>query len=224
MPEGARAKILIVDDHPLVREWLSTLIAQQEDLTVCGEAEDTARALEVIASARPDLAVVDIGLKGSSGIELIKEIKARYPGVGILVLSMHEEASHAERAVRAGAQGYVMKTESTRCVIDAIRDVLGGKLYLSERVTKLFVSKFVHRKAPAFGASIELLSDRELQVFGLLGQGYDTRQIADRLELSAKTVHAYYGRIREKLNLRTSTQLLLEAVRWHEGGSPLKTG
>jgi DNA-binding NarL/FixJ family response regulator len=223
MPE-ARAKIFIVDDHPLVREWLGALISQQEDLKVCGEAEDASHALDAIASTRPDLCIVDISLKGSSGIELIKEIKDRNPNVAILVLSMHEEASHAERSVRAGAQGYVMKTESTQRVVDAIRDVLAGKLYLSERVTKLFVSKFVYKKAPVFGASIELLSDRELEVFGLLGQGYETQDIADKLELSAKTVHSYYGRIREKLNLRTSTQLLLEAVRWHEGGPAKNAG
>jgi DNA-binding NarL/FixJ family response regulator len=216
------ARIFIIDDHPLVREWLRALISQEPDFHVCGEAPDAARALEDLASTKPDLAIIDISLKGSSsGIELIKQIKDRYPKVAMLVLSMHEEASHAERAVRAGAQGYVMKTESTQRVVDAIRDVLSGKIYLSDRVTRLFVSKFVYKKAPAFGASTELLSDRELEVSGLLGQGFETQEIARKLELSSKTVHSYYGRIREKLSLRSSTQLLLEAVRWHEG-SPVK--
>ena len=218
MPEQ-QSKILLVDDHPLVREWLGALIAQNDDLTICGEADDMPSALRMIAATKPDLAIVDLALKASSGIELIKAIKAQYPDIGIIVLSMHEETTHAERVVRAGASGYVMKSESTKKVVAAIREVLRGKLYLSDRVTAVFAAKFLNKKMPDRDSPIGLLSDRELQVFGLLGQGYRTRDIAETLKLSPKTVHAYCARIKEKLNLANGSQLLLEAVRWNEGGA-----
>ncbi|MFI5166328.1 MAG: response regulator [Thermoanaerobaculales bacterium] len=211
-----KARIFLVDDHPLVREWLTNLIHQQPDLIVCGEAEDAAQALPGIAESKPDLAVVDISLEGSSGIELIKGIKALKPPVAVIVLSMHDENLYAERALRAGARGYIMKRETAKRIIVAIRQVLQGKLYLSERLMALFAEKFVDGRVPAGEPSVELLSDRELEVFQLLGQGHDTRQIAERLHVSLKTIQTFCARIKEKLDLSSATELLREAIRWHE--------
>ena len=211
-----KATIFLVDDHPLVREWLTNLIHQQPDLTVCGEAEDASQALRGIAESKPDLAVVDISLEGSSGIELIKSIRALRPPVTVIVLSMHDESVYAERALRAGARGYIMKRETAKRIIVAIRQVLQGKLYLSEPLLASFAEKFVDGSIPAGGPSVDLLSDRELEVFELLGRGYETRQIAERLQVSMKTIQAFCARIKEKLNLSNATELLREAIRWHE--------
>lgn len=210
------ARILLVDDHPLVREWLTNLIHQQPDLSVCGEAESAPKALQAAAALKPDIAIVDISLKNGSGIELIKNIKAVVPSVAVIVLSMHDENLYAERALRAGARGYIMKRETAKKVIAAIRQVLDGKLYLSDRLTELFAEKFVGRENPLVAPSISQLSDRELEVFQLLGQGYETRQIAESLNISMKTVQAFCARIKEKLKLGSATELLREAIRWHE--------
>ncbi len=210
-----KSKIFLVDDHPLVREWLTNLIHQQPDLSVCGEAETAPEALQGIAKLRPDVAIVDISLKGGSGIELIKNLKTLQPRVAVIVLSMHDEELYAERALRAGARGYIMKRETAKKVIAAIRQVLEGKLYVSERLTALFAKKFVEG-GPAIGPAIIQLSDRELEVFQLLGQGYETRQIAESMNISMKTVQAFCGRIKEKLKLSSATELLREAIRWHE--------
>jgi DNA-binding NarL/FixJ family response regulator len=212
----SKAKIFLVDDHPLVREWLTNLIHQQSDLSVCGEAESAPEALEAISRLKPEIAIVDISLKSGSGIELIKNLKTVQPRVAVIVLSMHEEDLYAERALRAGARGYIMKRETARKVIAAIRQVLEGKLYLSERLTTMFAAKFVDAGAVTVGPSITQLSDRELEVFQLLGQGYETRQIAESLNISMKTVQAFCARIKEKLNLSSATELLREAIRWHE--------
>ncbi len=212
----AKAKIILVDDHPLVREWLTNLIHQQPDLIVCGEAETAPAALQTIADTKPDVAIVDISLKDSSGIELIKNIKASHPHVAVIVLSMHDEQLYAERALRAGARGYIMKRETTKKVIAAIRLVLEGKLYLSERLVALFAEKFVDGNAPTVSSPIEQLSDRELEVFQLLGEGYETRQIAESLRVSMKTIQVYCARIKEKLKLANATELLREAIRWNE--------
>lgn len=211
-----KSKIFLVDDHPLVREWLTNLIHQQPDLAVCGEAETAPEALQAIGKLKPEVAIVDISLKGGSGIELIKNLKTVQPRVAVIVLSMHDEDLYAERALRAGARGYIMKRETAKKVIAAIRQVLEGKLYLSERLTALFAEKFVEGDAPAASSSIGLLSDRELEVFQLLGQGYETRQIAGSLNISMKTVQAFCARIKEKLKLTSATELLREAIRWHE--------
>ena len=219
MPEQ-QSRIVLVDDHPLVREWLGALIAQQEDLCICGEADDAAGALAVVKATKPNLAIVDLSLKESSGIELIKTLRARFPDLFIIVLSMHDEATYAERAVRAGAQGYVMKTEATDYVVAAIREVLKGKTYLSERVMALFAARFLNQTPPAQESTLSLLSDRELEVFALFGQGYPAREIAERLELSPKTVHSYFSRIREKLQLENGTQLLREALRLSSDRAP----
>ena len=209
-------RVFLVDDHPLVREWLTNLINQQPGLKVCGEAESGPEAREKIAALRPDVAIVDIALKDSSGIELIKDLKQACPEVAVLVLSMHEEPHYAERALRAGARGYVMKRETTRKVIAAIGQVLAGKLCVSDVIAAAMAAQYVEGKTLATSSPAEQLSDRELEVFELLGQGRTTRQIAEALRVSLKTVQAYCARVKEKLNLGSATELLREAVRWHE--------
>ena len=212
---AAKAKVFLVDDHPLVREMLKSLIEQQPDMTACGEAEDAAKALKGIAADKPHVAIIDLSLKESSGLELIKQIKHRYPLVAQIVLSMHDEKLYAERAIRAGARGYVMKRESTKQIVAAIRAVRAGKLWLSETVSDAFAQRFVGAQ-PQTGSSLESLSDRELEVFNLLGQGMQTRQVAQLLNVSIKTVQAYCARIKQKLQLSSATELLREAMRWHE--------
>ena len=212
----AKRKVFLVDDHPLVREWLTNLINQQPDLAVCGETESAPRALQAIAGAQPDVAIVDISLKDSSGIELIKSLKLSHPDVAVLVLSMHDESLYAERALRAGAKGYIMKRETTRKVIEGIRQLLDGKIFVSDSVKEALALRLVENKTQTLRAPVEQLSDRELEVFEMLGQGLGTRQIADALRVSIKTVQAYCARAKEKLNVRSATELLREAIRWNE--------
>jgi len=214
MPQ--KNKVLLVDDHPLVREWLATLINEQPDLHVCGEASNAPRAFEFIGTARPDIVIVDISLEDGSGIELIKNIKASHPGVAMIVLSMHDESLYAERALRAGARGCIMKREATKKILQAIRAVLEGKLYVSDKITDLMAERFVEGRPNSSGSPAEQLSDRELEIFQLLGHGRSTRQIADHLHIGFKTVQTYSARIKEKLKLDNATQLLHEAIRWHE--------
>lgn len=215
-----KIKILLVDDHPLVREGLVNLISQQSDLEICGEAGSEPLALELIGTVQPDVAIVDITLENGSGIELVKSIKSLYPAVTVLVLSMHDELQYAERALRAGARGYIMKREAARKIIEGIRRVLTGQLYISEAVAAVMVEKFVEGRPAADGAPIQQLSNRELEVFQLLGSGHSTRQIADHLHVGFKTVQAYNARIKEKLKLTNVTELLREAIRWHESRQP----
>ncbi len=191
-------KIVLVDDHPLVREWLANLINEQPDLQVCGEASNAPEALQLIGSAKPKIVIVDISLAGSSGVELIKNIKASYPDVATIVLSMHDESLYAERALRAGARGYIMKREATKKVLQAVQAVLDGKLYVSEKIAAMMAEKFVEGRPARTESPVEELSDRELEVFQLLGRGYNTRQIADQLHVGFKTVQAYCARIKEK--------------------------
>ncbi len=212
----APARIFVVDDHPLVRESLTSLIRQQPDFLVCGEADGSAAALAGIAAARPDVAIVDLSLDDRSGLELIRDLKQMHPKVAVLVLSMHDEDLYAERALRAGARGYVMKREASRNVVLAIRRILAGKIAVSERLAETLATRLV--TGAASGAEpVDSLSDRELDVFRMLGSGRTTRQIAEALHLSAKTVQAYCARIKEKLGLQTANELLREAVRWTEG-------
>jgi DNA-binding NarL/FixJ family response regulator len=211
-----KIKIYLVDDHPLVREWLTNLIHQQPDLAVCGEAEDAPHALQHITALKPDVAIVDLSLKQGSGIELIKNLKAMQPGTAIIVLSMHDERLYAERALRAGARGYIMKRETAKKVITAIRQVLAGKIYMSESLTAIFAEKFVDGRLPASGSLVEQMSDRELEVFHLLGQGLETRQVAKAMNISMKTVQAHCANIKNKLKLTNAAELLREAVRWQE--------
>jgi len=200
----------------MVREWLAALINQQADLQVCGEADSAPKALQMIGLVHPNVAIVDISMEGGSGIELIKNIKASHPEVMMIVLSMHDEALYAERALRAGARGYVMKREATKRVLQAIRSVLGGKLYLSDNMAMLMAEKFVDGRPKTAGSVVERLSDRELEVFQLLGRGYSTRRIAEELHVSVKTIQAFCARIKEKLGLPSATELLRAATRWHD--------
>ena len=212
--DGNKAKILIVDDHPLVREGLADLVNKEKDLVVCGQAEDAYQAMEAIRELKPDMAIVDISLKETSGLELIKDIKIQHPSLPILTLSMHEESVYAERALRAGAKGYIMKREATKKVVTAIRKVLRGQLYLSEKMTTRLVRKFVDGKPEAGTSPIDRLTDRELEVFSLLGRGNGTRQISEQLHLSVKTIETYRSRIKEKLNLTSASELLQHAFQW----------
>jgi len=181
---------------------------------VCGQAEDAYDAMEAIKTLKPDLVIVDISLKEKSGIEVIKDIKSRYPTLTVLILSMHDESLYAERALRAGAKGYIMKQEATEKVITAIRKVLSGQVYVSNRMAARMVGKFVGG-GPDVGASeIDRLSDRELEVFCLIGQGHGTREIAEKLHLSVKTIETYRAHIKEKLNLTSAAELLRYAIRW----------
>ena len=211
-----KIKVFLVDDHPLVREGLTSLINQQPNFVVCGEAEDIPTALRNIAATEPDVAIVDLSLKGVSGLELIKSLKNGSPRVRVIVLSMHDEKLYAERAIRAGARGYVMKRETTKEIVDAIKQVFQGKLYVSEQMASLFSEKFVGMHNPTGNSPVELLSDREFEVFSSLGQGLSTRQIAETLNVSSKTVQAYCARLKQKLKLSSATELLHEAIRWHE--------
>jgi len=209
-----KAKILLVDDHPIVRQGLKELIEQEADLFVCGEAQSGSEALQAIAAAKPDLAMVDISLQGTNGLELIKQIKAGHSDVPVLVLSMHDETLYAERALRAGARGYVMKEEATARLIAGIRRVLSGEIYLSERMSARLLSRFVGGGSQTEGSPIERLSDRELEVFELIGRGIGTRQIAEQLHLSIKTIESHREHIKEKLKLGSSQELMRHAVHW----------
>lgn len=213
-PQNVKRRVFLVDDHPLVREWLTTLINQRDDLSVCGEADTAPAALEAIERLRPDAAVIDLTLDSGSGLELIKDLKRCCPKVAIVVLTMHDESLYAERALRAGARGYVMKRETTKKIITAIRSVLEGKLYVSDEFKNSVTEKLFDGNAGE--SAVSQLSDRELEVFRMLGEGVETRRISALLGLSMKTVQAYCARIKEKLNLANATELLREAVRWCE--------
>jgi DNA-binding NarL/FixJ family response regulator len=210
-----KSKVFIVDDHPLVREWLTTLIDQTADLVVCDGAEDAQSALKGIAKSNPDLAIIDLSLGGDSGIDLIRAIGERFPKVAMVVLSMHDERVYAERSIRAGARGYIMKRESTKKVVDAIRQVLQGNVYLSTELTELFAQKFI-AGGSSDASPISQLSDRELEVFRFIGQGYETREIAETLKVNIKTVQTYCTRIKDKLKLSSGAELLREAIRWND--------
>jgi DNA-binding NarL/FixJ family response regulator len=211
-----KRKIFIVDDHPIVRRGLSQMINQETDLTVCGEADSAQHALESLKKSQPDLMIVDISLQGIDGIELIKIIKTRYENLPVLVVSMHDESLFAERALRVGARGYIMKQEAIEKMMEAIRRVLRGELYISEGVSANIVKRFINGKAENAQSAIEILSDRELEVFQLIGHGVGTRQIADNLNVSIKTVESYRANIKEKLNLKNATELMKHAVHWVE--------
>lgn len=212
----AKSRILLVDDHPIVRQGLEEMINHENDLMVCGTAEDLHKALDQIAALKPDLVMVDISLKGSNGIELLKNIKVRYPKLLVLMLSMHDESLYAVRALRAGASGYVMKQEATDTVLTAIRQVLNGEIYLSEKMEKKMMQQLVGGRTARTGSPLEDLSDRELEVFGLIGQGHGTRQIAEQLHLSIKTIESHRAHIKEKLNLKNATELVQHAIQWRE--------
>ncbi|QEM70235.1 response regulator transcription factor [Geobacter sp. FeAm09] len=205
---------MVVDDHAVVREGLSKLINHENDMVVCCDAEDGPSALKAIAAHKPDLAIVDISLAASSGLDVTKNIKIHYPEIPVLVLSMHEEALFAERALRVGASGYVMKVEPPATLIHAIRRVLSGKTFLSERMTEYFLSQVVHPSTTKKESPIHGLTDREFEVFLMIGKGLATRQIAERINLSVKTIDAYRENLKKKLNLKNAAELLQYAIEW----------
>lgn len=212
---AGKTKILVVDDHPLVRERVAELINQEPDLVVCGEAEDARQALKAVAEHKPALAIIDITLKDTYGIELIKQLKDLYPDLPTLVLSMHDESLYGERALRAGARGYLTKQEATKKVVDAIRRVLRGDIYVSDKLAGSLVRKVAGGNQQAAGGSpVDVLTDRELEVFQLLGQGLTVKEVAERLFVSAKTVEAHREHIKQKLNFKTSNELLRFAIQY----------
>jgi DNA-binding NarL/FixJ family response regulator len=210
--QSGKAKVFLVDDHPIVRQGLGLLINREPDLVVCGEAEDAPSALQRMASAQPDLMVIDISLDGPDGLELLKTIRLKEPILPVLILSMHEESTYAERTLRAGANGYIMKQEATERVLVAIRRILEGKVYLSERLTNKMLEQFVHGAGSSKNDPLMTLSDRELEVYRLIGAGHGTRQIADQLHVSVKTVESYQAHIKEKLSLRNARELVQHAI------------
>jgi DNA-binding NarL/FixJ family response regulator len=209
-------RIFLVDDHPLVREWLATLLRQQPDLEVCGQAEDARQAFATMEADPPDVAIVDLSLKTSSGLDLIKELSERLPTIQVIVLSMHEEIFYAERALRAGARGYVTKRESTHRIVEAIHEVQAGRLYANAELLAKLAERIVGRNQSTQAGSVETLSDRELEVFRRLGEGQANRLIAEELHLSIKTVQAYCARIKGKLDLANAAELTREAIRWSD--------
>ena len=213
------SRIMLVDDHPMVRERLAEIIQREPDLTVCGEAEDRHGALQTLEQAHPDLVIIDLTLKNSHGLELIKDIRARHPDLAMLVVSMHDESLHAERVIHAGARGYITKQEATKKILLAVRTVLNGGVYLSEKMSAHFAAAAVGRSRSKRGLSIERLTDRELRVFELIGQGHSTRQIAEGLHLDIRTIETYRARIKDKLNLKDASELLQHAIRWAQSGS-----
>lgn len=204
-----------MDDHPLMREGIAEVLRREPDLEICGEADDRAQALSVIKSSNPDLVIVDLALKNSHGMELIKDLVALCPQVRTLVVSMHDEFVNAERAIRAGASGYITKQEATTKILQAVRCVLAGEIYLSERAALQIATKAAGRARSGSGLTVDGLTDRELQVFELVGRGWSTRQIARQLKLDVSTIETYRARIKEKLNLRDSLELLQTAIRWN---------
>jgi DNA-binding NarL/FixJ family response regulator len=207
-------RILIVDDHPILRQGIGQLINAEPDLMVCGEAEDAHQALSAVGVTKCDIAIVDISLKGTSGIELLKNLKVHYPKLQVLILSMHDETIYAQRALRAGASGYIMKQEATEKVLGAIRKILNGEIYLSERLGSRMLSQLVGGRGAIPSSPIDQLSDRELEIFGLIGQGHGTRPIAEKLHLSVKTVESHRAHIKEKMNLKNATELVHHAIQW----------
>jgi DNA-binding NarL/FixJ family response regulator len=208
-------RVFIVDDHPLVREGLANLLRLEPDMEVLGEAEDPLSGLEAMATNPPDVAVIDLSFKRGSGLQLITELRTRAPSVIIVVLSMHEEVTDLERALRAGAAGYVMKRESTRHIVEAIRSVRGGSIYANPAMLAQLTARFIGRQMDRAAAPMDILSNRELEVFRRLGAGNGTREIAEHLGVSLKTVQTYCARIKEKLGLADGQELTRSAYKWH---------
>jgi DNA-binding NarL/FixJ family response regulator len=206
--------VLLVDDHPMVRECLAHLINQQDDLAVTGEAESAPQAMQLLEASVVDLAIVDLSLNGPHGMELIKDIAARYPHVPVLVLSMHDESLFAERVLRAGARGYITKQEATEKVMVAIRRVLNGEIYLSDQMATKLLQRIMKPQAATPGSLLDVLSDRELEVYELIGRGLSTRQIAETMNLDVKTIETYRARVKEKLNLKDTVSLVQSAAHW----------
>jgi DNA-binding NarL/FixJ family response regulator len=211
-------KIVIVEDHPIFRMGMKELINREKDLEVVGDAETVAGALDLIESQRPDLVIVDLSLKESNGIELVKEIQHNYKNIACLVLSMHDEALHAERCLTAGARGYIMKHEASESVVRAIRHIMSGHIHVSPGIMSTILNKFQKQPDPVSASPLKRLTDREFEIFRLIGQGLSSKEIAVQLAISIKTVGTYRERIKEKLDLKNSGELLRHAVVWVETG------
>ncbi len=208
-------KILIVDDHPLLRQGIKQVIEIEEDLKVIGEASSANEAIDMINRDKPDIAIVDITLAGNvSGIELVKSINERFPEIKSLVLTMHDESLYAERAIRAGARGYIMKEVASKNIINAIRTILNDELFLSENISKKIIDKLVRGSADTIGISVENLSNREFEIFQLIGNGFSTKEMAKKLNLSIYTVESHKKNIKEKLKLKNSSDLAKYAIQW----------
>jgi DNA-binding NarL/FixJ family response regulator len=213
-PDPRKGKVFLVDDHPIVRQGLALLINGEADLAVCGEADGGFAALQMVGELRPDILVLDISLNGPDGIELLKTLRIKNSTLPVLILSMHDESTYAERALRAGANGYIMKQEATDKVLTAIRRILHGEVYLSDRLTNRMLQHFISGTVSSKDSPLANLSDRELEVFRLIGEGHGTRQIADELHISVKTVESYQAHIKEKLYLRNARELVQHAIEW----------
>jgi DNA-binding NarL/FixJ family response regulator len=209
-----KKRVLVVDDHPIVRQGLAMMINREPDLVVCGEAEEAMGAMHVLASSHPDVMIVDISLTGPDGIDLLKNIRISHPTLPVLILSMHDEMVYAERALRAGANGYIMKQEATENVLIALRRLLNGEIYVSTRIANQMLKHYITGSGTLRNSSIADLSDRELEVFRLIGEGHGTRQIAEELHISVKTVESYQAHIKEKLSLRSARELMQRAIQW----------
>ncbi|HEY2587523.1 MAG TPA: response regulator transcription factor [Tepidisphaeraceae bacterium] len=218
--DAGKRRVFVVDDHPIVRQGLVQLINSEPDLTVTGQGEDAYEALRAIKQEKPDLCLVDVSLKNSDGIELLKELKAQDPDLAVLILSMHDESLYAERALRAGARGYIMKQEAPEVLLSAIRKVLGGEIYVSAKMGATLLQRMVGGSKKASGElPMDRLTDREMAVFRMIGDGLSVKEIADKLFLSVKTVEAHREHIKEKLNLKSSAELLRFAIRNAPGAS-----
>jgi len=213
-----RTRVLIVDDHPIVRQGLAQMINQETDLMVCGEAEDAQNALQAVAELHPDLVLVDLSLKGGSGLDLIRTLRTRQSMLPVLVVSMHDESLYVERALRAGARGYIMKHEATNIMMSAIRRVLRGEIYVSDKMLTKLLGRFVLDAPSTSTSTLEPLSNRELEVFRAIGEGHSTRHIAAVLHVSIKTVESHRAHIKEKLQLNDTTELVRYAMQWVENG------
>lgn len=211
-PEIKRKTVFIVDDHPLLRQGIALMINREQDLVVCGEAADAQTALNEIAARPPDIMIVDISLDGPDGLDLLKNIRALYPNLPVLILSMHDESIYAERALRARANGYIMKQEATEKVLIAVRRILDGEIYLSDRMANKLLHQFLKGVPADMNSRLAALSDRELEVFRLIGEGRSTRQIAEKLEISIKTVETYQAHLKEKLSLQSGRELVQHAI------------
>jgi DNA-binding NarL/FixJ family response regulator len=215
-PAGGRRRVFLIDDHTVVRNGLAELLNHTIDLMICGEAASAEEALEKIESSTPDIALVDLTLGEMTGLELIKNLKTRLPQLPILVLSMHDESFYAERCLRAGAKGYIMKKEAIEQVEHAIRQILDGKVYLSQKMSDQFLLAVARGDAAKIGSPVNLLSDRELEVFECIGRGLGASEIARKLHLSVKTIESYQAKLKEKLNLKDSSALFQYALHWVE--------
>lgn len=213
-----KTKIIIVEDHPIFRMGIEELINREPDMVVCGDAEDVDSARDVIEKHNPDLVIVDLTLKNSSGIELIKEIGQKQKGISVLVLSMHDESLHAERCILAGAKGYIMKQEASESVVMAVRQILSGNIYVSTAIMSNILNKFQNQPDTIHESPLKRLTDREIQIFQLIGKGLSTGEISDQLRISVKTIGTYRERIKEKLCLKHGSELVRTAVIWVETG------